>query len=421
MTALHPSTEEQTPVGIRLGLRANVAQFSLLVGVNALVGGMLGQERTVLPLLATEVFHLTAYTAALTYNLVFGLTKAPGEPGWYTIVVETEDSRLATYSAQGRKWATAAFKVEGGRYLSEQHVVYGKRIPVPTPRGILVQASLPASAAKSGPIPVEVVSYDAEGTELGSATVTLEYRGEDTTHQGVFQSAVNQLQLYPSSMLPAPGYPASLPVQNGGKLVAKLTAKLVTSDIVIAWIDTSPVDLDVDSDNDAGTALPQRDAAEDDAEDFPPLSPTGKIVFVNHNDDNRNGVPDFADLSNTDEGTFVPVVLTIEAGVPMAQVSVTIAYDGLTTLPSTAGVPMTDPRDGHQGQPTDFVDYRDVRSPPDGGGGRLTPALRLWDVTTPGAPRTPGKYLQPGAIYTAAGLGFIDSVHERVLYLEPGS
>ena len=37
---------------VRLGLRQNAAQFTLLVAVNALVGGMLGQERTVLPLLA---------------------------------------------------------------------------------------------------------------------------------------------------------------------------------------------------------------------------------------------------------------------------------------------------------------------------------------------------------------------------------
>ncbi|MFE9643169.1 MFS transporter [Streptomyces sp. NPDC006365] len=68
-----PST---TPGGIRLGLRANLAQFTLLVAVNALVGGMLGQERTVLPLLADDVFHLSAYTAALTYILAFGATKA---------------------------------------------------------------------------------------------------------------------------------------------------------------------------------------------------------------------------------------------------------------------------------------------------------------------------------------------------------
>jgi MFS family permease len=61
---------------VTLGLRANLAQFSLLVGVNALVGGMLGQERTVLPLLATHVFRLTAVTAALTFIVAFGVTKA---------------------------------------------------------------------------------------------------------------------------------------------------------------------------------------------------------------------------------------------------------------------------------------------------------------------------------------------------------
>ncbi|WP_327190322.1 MFS transporter [Streptomyces xinghaiensis] len=72
------TTPRTTPEsdGIRLGLRANLAQFSLLVLVNALVGGMLGQERTVLPLLAEDVFHLSAYTSALTYILAFGATKA---------------------------------------------------------------------------------------------------------------------------------------------------------------------------------------------------------------------------------------------------------------------------------------------------------------------------------------------------------
>lgn len=59
-----------------LGLRANLPQFALLVGVNALVGGMLGQERTVLPLLASVEFGLRAHTAALTFIVVFGLSKA---------------------------------------------------------------------------------------------------------------------------------------------------------------------------------------------------------------------------------------------------------------------------------------------------------------------------------------------------------
>jgi MFS family permease len=61
---------------VRLGLRANLAQFCLLVGVNALVGGMVGQERSLLSLLATEVFGLAAVSAALTYIVAFGLTKA---------------------------------------------------------------------------------------------------------------------------------------------------------------------------------------------------------------------------------------------------------------------------------------------------------------------------------------------------------
>ncbi len=60
----------------RLGLRANLAQFSLLVGINGLVGGMVGQERTVVPLIATRVFHVDAYTAALSFIVVFGLVKA---------------------------------------------------------------------------------------------------------------------------------------------------------------------------------------------------------------------------------------------------------------------------------------------------------------------------------------------------------
>jgi MFS family permease len=64
------------PAGLRLGVRANLAQFSLLVGVNALVGGMVGQERSLLSLLATQVFGLAAVSAALTYIVAFGLTKA---------------------------------------------------------------------------------------------------------------------------------------------------------------------------------------------------------------------------------------------------------------------------------------------------------------------------------------------------------
>ena len=63
-------------VPLRLGLRANLAQFTLLVGINALVGGMLGQERTVLPLLAATEFGLASQSATLTYIVAFGAIKA---------------------------------------------------------------------------------------------------------------------------------------------------------------------------------------------------------------------------------------------------------------------------------------------------------------------------------------------------------
>ena len=64
------------PPGPRLGLRENLPQFLLLVGVNVLVGVMIGQERTVLPLLAEEEFGLSALTSALTFIAAFGAVKA---------------------------------------------------------------------------------------------------------------------------------------------------------------------------------------------------------------------------------------------------------------------------------------------------------------------------------------------------------
>ncbi len=65
-----------TAAPLQLGVKENLAQFSLLVGVNALVGGMIGQERTVLPLLAKNEFGLTAFTASLTFIVAFGAVKA---------------------------------------------------------------------------------------------------------------------------------------------------------------------------------------------------------------------------------------------------------------------------------------------------------------------------------------------------------
>lgn len=71
MTAANPA-----PSGLTLGLQANLGQFVLLVAVNALVGGMIGQERTVLPLLAEAEFGVTALSATLTFVAAFGIVKA---------------------------------------------------------------------------------------------------------------------------------------------------------------------------------------------------------------------------------------------------------------------------------------------------------------------------------------------------------
>jgi MFS family permease len=64
------------PAEIRLGLRANWQQFTLLVIVNAFVGGMVGLERSIVPLLGQHVFGLASTTALLSFIISFGVVKA---------------------------------------------------------------------------------------------------------------------------------------------------------------------------------------------------------------------------------------------------------------------------------------------------------------------------------------------------------
>jgi hypothetical protein len=63
-------------VPVRLGLRANSSQFALPVGLNALVGGMVGLERSVLPLVGKQDFGLSSSAAILAFVLAFGAAKA---------------------------------------------------------------------------------------------------------------------------------------------------------------------------------------------------------------------------------------------------------------------------------------------------------------------------------------------------------
>ena len=61
---------------VRLGLRANAGQFSLLVGLNALVGAMVGLERSVLPLVGKQDFGLRSTSTILAFVVAFGAAKA---------------------------------------------------------------------------------------------------------------------------------------------------------------------------------------------------------------------------------------------------------------------------------------------------------------------------------------------------------
>ena len=73
MKALPP---QRTKAGIQLGLRANWQQFALLVLINAFVGGMVGLERSIVPLLGQRVFGLASTTALLSFIVSFGVVKA---------------------------------------------------------------------------------------------------------------------------------------------------------------------------------------------------------------------------------------------------------------------------------------------------------------------------------------------------------
>ncbi len=72
------SAESSTPTspGIRLGLRENWRQFALLLLINAFVGGMVGLERTVVPLIGAEEFKIASTTIIVSFIVSFGVVKA---------------------------------------------------------------------------------------------------------------------------------------------------------------------------------------------------------------------------------------------------------------------------------------------------------------------------------------------------------
>jgi MFS family permease len=70
------ATEQQAALPVRLGLKENWPQFALLVLINAFVGGMVGIERTVVPLIGSEEFKISSTTLVVSFIVSFGVVKA---------------------------------------------------------------------------------------------------------------------------------------------------------------------------------------------------------------------------------------------------------------------------------------------------------------------------------------------------------
>lgn len=79
MTTSDPAISGEPPRALesaRLGIKANLSQFLLLIIINAFVGAMIGMERSILPLIASEEFHLTSHRTILSFIAIFGISKA---------------------------------------------------------------------------------------------------------------------------------------------------------------------------------------------------------------------------------------------------------------------------------------------------------------------------------------------------------
>jgi MFS family permease len=79
---------------VRLGLRENRAQFLLLVAINAFVGAMVGLERSTLPLVGRDDFHLASSAAVLSFIVAFGFAKALTNLGAGALAQRTGRRRL---------------------------------------------------------------------------------------------------------------------------------------------------------------------------------------------------------------------------------------------------------------------------------------------------------------------------------------
>src|SRR5438477_12521275 len=71
-----PTSSMEKGSRVSLGLKENWQQFALLILINAFVGGMVGIERTVVPLIGSEQFGIASRTLIVSFIVSFGVVKA---------------------------------------------------------------------------------------------------------------------------------------------------------------------------------------------------------------------------------------------------------------------------------------------------------------------------------------------------------
>jgi hypothetical protein len=166
--------------------------------------------------------------------------------------------------------------------------------------------------------------------------------------------------------------------------------------------DEPKVDLDIDSDNTEGSNLPRRTSQQDQVEDD--ATKPGKVLAANFQDKNRNGVPDWADGYDLQQGgarndmeQFAPLVLELTEGIDLTRAKIRFTYSATDPVAVT-------------------VDGQGLFKLPQQGG-----SLRIW--TRPGnvlrnkdGVQNAGDFIASGVAYTPSQLRFMD--RQTVLYLE---
>jgi len=165
-------------------------------------------------------------------------------------------------------------------------------------------------------------------------------------------------------------------------------------------------DLDIDSGNMMGIKPPKESKEEDDMEDND-ANEFGKFVFVNHNDDNNNGIVDYADLTNNDK-SFIPLVITISDNFVLKNLKLKLSYPGLKEMPD---------KTKFEGKKVvfDYKDYKDYAGVKEG-------VLRVWLAEDLSKERKlndvldGGNYITPNKDYMAEKL--FGNKRKITLYVE---